>query len=118
MRFVPIFRVGCVAALIALAPLAAAQAANPSNSKEASPCAAIGLFEAQTAGQIDKGQHYNHSCLRPCGDRRTDLDRDGENGVHPELLHRRRQAADAVWQSGQLYALAMGRHGTDRAAIS
>ena len=37
---------------------------------------------------------------------------------HPELLHRRRQASDAVWQSGQLCALAMGRHGANRAAIS
>ena len=37
----------------------------------------------------------------------TDLDRDDENGISPELLHHRHQIADAVWQSDQFCALAV-----------
>jgi hypothetical protein len=70
------------------------------------------------APQIDNDLHCNHCCLRPCDDSWTDLDRDGENGISPELLHHRRPIADAVWQSDQLCALAMGHYRAGRAIRS
>ena len=63
---------------------------------------------SRQTGQSGNGGHCNHYCLRPCGDSWTDLDRDGENGISPELLHRR-QVSDTPWQSGQRGAFAMGR---------
>src|SRR5713226_14173 len=75
-------------------------------------------WSCHAAPQIDNDLHCNHCCLRPCDDSWTDLDRDGENGISPELLHHRRQIADAVWQSDQLCALAMGHYRAGRAIRS
>ena len=75
-------------------------------------------WSRQPAGQIDNGRHCIHCCLRPCGDSCTDLDRDDENGIYPELLHRLIQVSDAAWQSGQLCAFAMGCYRAGGAVFS
>ncbi len=58
-----------------------------------------------------------HCRLRSCGDSRTDLDRDDESAISPELLHRC-QVSDPLGQPGQRRTFAMGCYRARGAANS